>query len=97
MDNITNFGTGQYYVKLPFAAKYAYTFRDGCVHDSSAGNRSYQISGHVSAGSDVLQLEATDVTGQAIFDVPFTPTFPITLTTADNFHIAGNYIADLSS
>lgn len=97
MDNITSFGTGQYYVTLPFAAKYAYTFRDGCVHDSSAGDRSYQISGHVSAGSDFLQLEATDVTGQAIFDVPFTPTFPITLTTADNFHLAGNYIADLSS
>lgn len=94
MDNITSFGTGQYYVTLPFASKYPYTFRDGCVHDASASGRSYQISGHVSAGSDVLRLEATNVTGQSIYDIPFTATTPITLTTDDNFHLAGNYIAE---
>jgi hypothetical protein len=34
MDNITNFGTGQYYVDLPFPAKYSYHFRDACLHDN---------------------------------------------------------------
>jgi hypothetical protein len=93
MDNITSFGTGQYYVTLPFPAKYGYKFREGCLHDISTG-RDYEIGGHVYAGSSTLTLTSTDTQSGAVFDIPFTATAPITLAVADNFHIAGTYIAD---
>jgi len=92
-DNITSFGTGQYYVTLPFASKYGTMFRSGCLHDNDTG-REYHISGHVDAGSDELWLFTTDVQGNRLFDFAFEHDEPITLTTADNFHISGTYIVD---
>jgi hypothetical protein len=90
MDNITNFGTGQYYVDLPFDAKYGYQIKEGCLHDISTGNQ-YAIGGHVLAGENRLVLTYTNSNGQ---DEPFDHNSPITLTTADNFHVAGTYIAE---
>jgi hypothetical protein len=92
-DNITSFGTGQYYVTLPFPSKYGVMFRGGCLHDDDAGFQ-YDISGHVSPGSDEVQLFTTDLSGQHMRDYPFEQGEPITLTTADNFHISGTYIVD---
>jgi hypothetical protein len=88
--NITSFGTGQYFVTLPYPARVPYMFRDGCLHDISAGI-DYHISGHVNADDDVLKLFTTDRAGNRIYDFPFSQGEPITLTTADNFHIAGTY------
>jgi hypothetical protein len=90
MDNITSFGTGQYYVDLPFDAKYAYQVREGCLHDTSS-DRQYAISGHVAAGQSRLNLFFTDSGGQ---DQEFDYNSPVLLTTADNFHIAGTYISE---
>lgn len=90
MDNITNFGTGQYYVDLPFNADFAYQFADGCLHDISA-NRDYPVFGHVNAGENRLFLKSLDAQGNTAYNVPFTSVLPITLATADNFHIAGTY------
>jgi hypothetical protein len=92
-DNITSFGTGQYYLTLPFASKYGVMFRGGCLHDIST-SRDYHISGHVFAGSDEMQLFTTDRSGNRIYDFAFEQGEPITLTTADNFHISGTYIVD---
>lgn len=89
-DNILTFGTGQYYLTLPYPARVAYQLRDGCLHDNSAGTE-YHISGHVDAGSDVLWLNSSDKVSSGVQDVAFTSTFPVTLTAADNFHIAGTY------
>ena len=94
MDNITSFGTGQYYVDLPFPAKYGYKFREGCLHDISA-TRDYEIGGHVYAGQSRLTLTSMDTQSGKVFDIPFTYNNPITLSTADNFHISGTYIATL--
>ena len=93
MDNITNFGTGQYYMTLPFPSKYGYMFRESCLHDISA-NREYHISGHVFAGSNQMTLFTSDTQGNNLYDFPFAQGEPVTLTTADNFHIAGTYIAE---
>lgn len=87
MDNITNFGTGQYYVKLPFPSKNNYLLSDGCLHDESTGNE-YAVLGHVSAGSDTLNLLSTASNGR---QVEFTSSVPITLNALDNFHVAGIY------
>lgn len=89
-DNITSFGTGQYYLTLPYPARVAYMFRDGCLHDNSAGTE-YHISGHVFANDDVLWLNFSDKVASGVQDVSFTSTDPVTLTTADSFHIAGTY------
>ncbi len=95
MDNITSFGTGQYFMDLPFPSKYGYMFREGCLHDISE-NREYHISGHVYAGQSQMLLFTTDVQGSRLNDFAFSQGEPITLSTADNFHIAGTYIADLT-
>lgn len=95
-DNITSFGTGQYYVDLPFPAKYGYKFREGCLHDISA-TKDYAIGGHVFAGESRLYLSSTDTQSGTVFDIPFTSSAPVALNVADNFHIAGTYIADTSA
>lgn len=88
--NIISFGTGQYYLDLPFAAEHAYQFRDGCLHDQST-TRQYTISGHVAADANRLYLFTTDLHGNRIFDAAFTNTEPVSLAVEDSFHIAGTY------
>ena len=90
-DNITSFGTGQYYLNLPFTPKYNYMFTGGCLHDFSTGI-TYVITGHVFAGNPEMRLESTDNSGNTSYNIPFTATAPIALATADNFHIYGDYI-----
>jgi hypothetical protein len=87
MDNITSFGTGQYFMTLPFPAKRNYHFSDGCLHDISTGDQ-YAILGHVVAGSSQMFLFSVASNGR---QVPFTSGVPVNLSTADNFHIAGTY------
>lgn len=89
MDNITSFGTGQYYVDLPFDAKYGYQFKEGCLHDIST-SKQYAVGGHVYAGTNRLFLTFTNSAGQ---DELFDHNSPVTLDVADNFHIAGTYIS----
>lgn len=89
-DNITSFGTGQYYLTLPYPSKNEVKFSDGCLHDVSSGLE-FQVRGAVLAGSNVLKLSVSDAQGSRIIDAPFTFNDPITLTTADYFHIAGLY------
>ncbi len=86
--NITSFGTGQYYMTLPFDVDQDLYFREGHLHDASS-DKGYGISGHVEAGSNIIKLFYTASNGQ---DHEFTSTSPITLTNQDNFHIQGTYI-----
>lgn len=88
--NITSFGTGQYYVDLPFPAKYGYQMRNGCIHDTSNGNQ-WAITGHVLAGESRMSLFYSAGSGQdEIFDF----NSPFTLQTVDKFHISGDYIME---
>lgn len=93
MDNITSFGTGQYYVTLPFPSLSETMLRSGSLKDFDA-DLEYHISGHVDAGSSTLWLFTSDVSGQRLNDFPFEQGEPITLTTSDNFHISGSFIAE---
>ena len=86
-DNITSFGSGQYYLTLPFESEHAFLVRDGCLHDASGGDQ-YAISGHCDPNSNILQLFSVASNGR---DVPFTYNVPVNLDVADNFHIAGTY------
>jgi hypothetical protein len=95
-DNILTFGTGQYYLNLPFIPKHNYQFADGCLHDLSTG-RNYPIMGHVFAGSNEMLLESMDAQGNTVFNVDFTFNSPVTLNVADNFHISGQFIIEEES
>jgi hypothetical protein len=90
MDNITSFGAGQYYIDLPFPAKYNYLFRNACLHDVSLP-RQYGLSAHVEAGESRMMLFYTSTSGQ---DLPFAQQAPALLTVNDNFHVSGDYIVD---
>jgi Collagen triple helix repeat (20 copies) len=89
-DNITSFGTGQYYVSLPFPSKYDITVRGGHIQRASNG-RIYPITGFATAGSSTLTLWFTASSGQ---DEPFDYRSPFPLTVLDSFHLAGNYISN---
>jgi len=93
--NITNFGTGQYFIDLPFPTLKPFLTRGGCLHDDNNGDQ-YHVTGHAEAGSETMELFVSDKVGSNIEDVPFKQGTPITLTTSDTFHIEGFYEADLS-
>lgn len=95
MTNITNFGTGQFYMDLPFPTLKPFLGRGGCLHDADDGKQ-YQITGHADEGATRMNLFTGDVSGQNLYDFEFKQDEPITLTTADTFHIEGIYEADLS-
>jgi hypothetical protein len=86
-DNITSFGTGQYFVDLPFVPSHPVMLREGCLHDFSTG-RQYQIAGHAAAGNATLTLWFTSSNGH---DEVFDHNSPVNLAVQDNFHIAGSY------
>ena len=89
-DNITSFGDGQYYVNLPFPARYDYQMREGNVDDFST-SRKYSVGGHVFATSNQLRLNFLDSQGR---DTAFTHNTPFALAVEDNFHVSGTYIAE---
>ena len=93
--NISNFGTGQYFMNLPFPTLKPLLTRNGCLHDTSTGNQ-FHISGHAFEGTSRMDLFSSDKVGSSVQDVQFEQGSPITLTTADTFHIEGFYEADLS-
>jgi hypothetical protein len=95
MTNITNFGTGQFFMDLPFQSLKPFMTRNGCLHDTSTGDQ-YHISGHAFAGTTRMDLFSSDKIGSSVQDVPFSQGVPLTLNTADTFHIEGFYEADLS-
>jgi hypothetical protein len=89
MSNITSFGTGVYYVTLPFNTKHEIYVRDGHVADFSTSKK-YSVSGSALAGTNQLYLTTTVAGGE---EVNFSPTVPFTLAPEDSFHIAGTFIA----
>lgn len=88
-DNITGFGTGQYFVTVPFKAKYDTTLRSGYVVDGSKTNY-WLLAGRLTAGSDQMTLWRLGTQKDEEFDY----NSPVNLTTTDSFHIAGEYIAE---
>lgn len=87
MDFITSFGTGHYYVTLPFPARVRYTFANGHLLDDSTG-KTYNLVGECGPNSDVIWLYYIGPNGQMD---DFTAGTPTNLTTADYFDISGTY------
>ena len=86
-DNITSFGTGQYYITLPYPARKDYVMTAGQLYDSSQ-NKYYLIMGEVDAGNTQLDLYYLGSSGQM---EQFTSSSPKVLDNLDYFNISGTY------
>lgn len=84
---VTSFGTGQYYITLPYDTRVRYTFANGHFFDTSAG-KSFNFVGECDASSNQVWLFYIGPNGQM---EPFTSTNPAVLTTQDYFDISGTY------
>jgi hypothetical protein len=87
LTNVTNFGSGQYSITLPFAPIGDYAFRDGGIH---AGGNHYTVMADAEAGSTTMDLWYIASSGQ---DMPMDHNSPHTLTTTNKFYINGTYIS----
>ncbi len=89
LTNVTNFGTGQYKINLPFpAAKHGDAYA-GTLHDADDGF--FTLKGHYNAASSEMTLWYISIVGK---DAEFDNNSPITLTTADDFHM--NFIYEIA-
>ena len=85
--NISTFGTGQYFMTLPYNSRRPATFTGGSLVDDS-GSTIYSIIGIVNAGSNQMNLYYLKSNGET---EPFEHNKPITLTVDDRFDISGVY------
>ena len=91
-DNVSNFGTGQYSLTLPFPSKYHTDVYGGSVHDTvNQGVDHYSLKGHLSDGTSTFTI--WNIKSSAA-DEPFDHNSPIGLTTSDLFHMSFSYICE---
>jgi hypothetical protein len=91
-DNVSNFGTGQYSLTLPFPSKYHTDVYGGSIHDVvNQGVDHYSLKGHLSDNSSTFTI--WNIKSSAA-DEPFDYNSPINLTTADLFHMSFSYICE---
>lgn len=82
--NVTNFGTGQYSVSLPFPAKQHADVFAGSIHNVGPSVDHYSLKGHLSTGSQLMTLWYISGSSK---DEPFRSNAPINLNTTDLFHM----------
>jgi hypothetical protein len=86
--NVTNFGTGQYSVSLPFSVAHHMTIDSGTLHDTDT-NSFYSMRGHVeNAGDSSMTLWYQSLVTK---DAEFDNNSPVTLTSDDFFHMSFVY------
>jgi hypothetical protein len=85
--NVTNFGTGQYSINLPFPAVRHSDMFGGTLHDTNT-NSFYTIKGHVNAGESTMTLWYLSVVTK---DAEFDNNSPFLLDTSDLFHMSFIY------
>lgn len=91
-DNVSNFGTGQYSLTLPFDSAYHTDVYGGSVHDiTNQGVDHYSIKGHLSANSSSFTV--WNIKSSAA-DEPFDYNSPFNLATADKFHMSFTYMCE---
>jgi hypothetical protein len=92
LTTVTNFGTGQYSLTLPFASKYHTDVYGGSVHDvGPSGTDHYSIKGHLNPSSINMPLWDLKSSGK---DEPFDHNSPFVITTSDKFHMSFSYICE---
>ena len=89
--NVTDFGTGQYSLTLPFQSRYHTDVYGGSIHDVSATIDHYSIKGHLVANSNIVTIWSVASSAK---DEPFDHNSPFVLTTTDKFHMSFVYICN---
>lgn len=100
LSTVTNFGTGQYKVALPFTPQFGYNHFSGWVWadpsvSPDVGTGHTIINADTAGVTDVLDLHYLKSAGGAnspIREALFTQGAPVTLTTESRFYINGTYI-----
>jgi hypothetical protein len=87
LTNVTNFGTDQYYVLLPFASSVHSDVWGGTIHDTNVGDF-YSIKGHIDQGSRLLSLWYVSSIAK---DEPMDYNSPFPLDNTDLFHMSFMY------
>ena len=88
---VSNFGTGQYSLTLPFASKYHTDVYGGSAHDTAPTLRHYSLKGHLSPSSSAMTLWQHAGSG---YDEPMDFNTPFNLGTDDKFHMSFSYICE---
>jgi hypothetical protein len=90
--NVTNFGTGQYSLTIPFNSKYHTDVYGGSVHDVvNQGVDHFSIKGHLTDSSTTMTIWSI---GSSSKDEPFDHNSPFNLATTDRFHMSFSYICE---
>lgn len=87
---VTNFGTGNYYLTLPYTPDNHYLFQNGGIHHPAL-TRHYTFAGDCNEGSNDLELLTLTQHGTALYFDPLKQGSPVTLNTDDFFYISGTY------
>lgn len=89
---VTNFGTGQYSLTLPFPSKYHTDVYGGSVHKiTNQGTDHYSLKGHLSDNSSTFTVWAI---GSSAADQTFNQNTPVNIDTGDKFHMSFSYICE---
>lgn len=89
---VTDFGTGQYSLTIPFASKYHTDVYGGSVHDiTNQGIDHYSLKGHLVPSSTTMTI--WDM-ASASKDEPMDHNHPFNLAVADRFHMSFSYICE---
>ena len=89
---VTNFGTGQYSLTIPFPSKYHTDVYGGSVHDiTNQGIDHYSLKGHLTPSS--LSMTIWNL-ASAAQDEPMNHNTPFNLAQADRFHMSFSYICE---
>jgi hypothetical protein len=89
---VTNFGSGQYSLTIPFASKYHTDVYGGSIHDIvNQGIDHYSLKGHLTPGS--ITMTIWDM-ASAAKDEPMDNNSPFPLDQADRFHMSFSYICE---
>lgn len=89
---VTNFGTGQYHLTLPFAPDNNYCFRNGGLHQ---GGTHYNIMADAGVGTttvDIYHMQSSSGPNSYVYDDPMTGTNPVSITTSGYMYISGQYL-----
>ena len=88
---VSNFGTGQYSLTLPFASKFHTDVYGGSAHDTLPSLKHYSLKGHLIPSSTTMTLWQHAGSGE---DEPMDYNTPFNATTADKFHMSFSYICE---
>jgi hypothetical protein len=89
---VTNFGTGQYSLTLPFPSKYHTDVYGGSIHKvTNQGIDHYSLKGHLESASSTFTLWAI---GSSAADEAFTSNSPVNIDTDDKYHMSFSYLCE---